>query len=130
MLGCGTVGTGVLRILRDTAELLETRLGRPLAVTAIAVRDSSAERDEVVPTDLLTTDPESIVSHPDVDVVLELMGGVERASELVLQALASGKQVVTANKAMLASDGERLFRQAESSGRDLLFEAAVGAGCR
>ncbi len=127
--GLGTVGTGVLRLLRDNAELVAVRAGRPIAVTAVSARDRTRERD--VPTAGLRwyDDPVALAFDPALDVVVELIGGAEGpARELVQAALAAGKPVVTANKALLALHGAALAQQAGEAGAALAFEAAVAGG--
>ncbi len=128
LLGCGTVGTGVLRILEDNAADIEARLGVPLQVVKIAVSNLDKQRDPVVDPALLTVDPHDVIADPDVDVVIEVIGGYEPARELLLGALAAGKHVVTANKALLARHGAELFRAADEARRDVIFEASVGGG--
>lgn len=123
VLGCGTVGTEVVRGLREQAEELAARSGARLQISAITVRDSSRARDPVVPTELLGTDAHAAVAA--CDVVVELMGGIEPARELILTALRRGVSVITANKALLATHGPELFEAAEAAGSDLFFEAAV-----
>ena len=127
--GLGTVGTGVLRLLRDNAELITARAGRPIAVTAVSARDRTRERD--VPTSGLRwyDDPVALAFDPALDVVVELIGGAEGpARDLVHAALAAGKPVVTANKALLAVHGAALAQQAGETGAALAFEAAVAGG--
>jgi homoserine dehydrogenase len=127
--GLGTVGTGLLRLLRDNAELVSARAGRPIAVTAVSARDRTRERD--VPTAGLRwyDDPVALAFDPALDVVVELIGGAEGpARELVQAALAAGKPVVTANKALLAVHGAALAQQAGEAGAALAFEAAVAGG--
>jgi len=128
MIGCGVVGTGILRLLRDNADTIAQRLGAPIEVRAIAVRDPSKARDEVVPKERVTTDAPSVVGADDVDVVVEVMGGLEPAGALVREALERGKNVVTANKALLAEEGDALLETAEARKVDLYFEAAVAGG--
>jgi len=127
-VGCGVVGTGALEILRSHAKTIEKRLGATLAVEQIAVRDPKRPRSEFVPTELLTDDPFAVVRNPNVDIVVEAMGGLEPAGELIREALDSGKHVVTANKALLAKKGDALFDLARQQGLDLYFEAAVAGG--
>ncbi len=127
--GLGTVGTGVLRLLRDNAELITARAGRPIAVTAVSARDRTRERE--VPTSGLRwyDDPVALAFDPALDVVVELIGGAEGpARDLVHAALAAGKPVVTANKALLAVHGAALAQQAGEAGAALAFEAAVAGG--
>ena len=128
MIGCGVVGQGVLRLLHDNARSIEARLGGKLVVRRIAARDSGKARDPVVPLDLLTYDPQLVLEDPSVDVVVELVGGLEPAGSYVRQALERGQNVVTANKMLLAEHGHELIELAESRGVDLYFEAAVAGG--
>lgn len=128
LLGCGTVGTGVCRILRDNATDIRSRLGVPVEVARIAVANLGKPRDAVVPADRLTTDPREVIEDPDIQVVVEVIGGYEPARELLLEALARGKHVVTANKALLARHGAEVFRAADEAHRDVIFEASVGGG--
>ncbi|GGU53555.1 homoserine dehydrogenase [Lentzea flava] len=123
LLGCGTVGTEVVRLLTDQAEDLTQRIGAPVELAGIAVRRPNKHRE--VPEHLLTTDAAALVSADDVDVVVEVIGGIEPTRGLLLEALKAGKSVVTANKALLAEHGSDLFEAADSSGADLYFEAAV-----
>ena len=124
LLGCGVVGSEVVRLLTSQAEDLAARIGAPLELVAIGVRDVSAERRVPVPRELLTDDLKGLVARVDVDVVVELMGGIEPARDL-LQAIRRGASVVTANKALLAEDGAELYEAADEAGVDLYFEAAV-----
>ncbi|MGB0591285.1 MAG: homoserine dehydrogenase [Myxococcota bacterium] len=128
LLGCGTVGTGVLQIVRDNAADIEARLGVPIEIVRIAVSDRSKPRDSVVPEALLTEDSAEVVGDPEIDVIAEVIGGYEPARQLLLDALSAGKHVVTANKALLARHGAALFRAADAAGRDIIFEASVGGG--
>jgi homoserine dehydrogenase len=122
MLGCGTVGTEVARLLTDQAEDFAARIGTPVELTGIAVRRPNKHRE--VPAELLTTDADSLVES-DVDVVVEVIGGIEPVRSLLLKALRAGKSVVTANKALLAEHGPELYAAADASGADIYFEAAV-----
>jgi homoserine dehydrogenase len=128
MLGCGTVGSAVVRMLAEHGDDIAMRAGVRLAVTRVAVRDADRARDVPLPRDVFTTDPASIVADPDIDVVLEVLGGTEPAKELILASFASGKPVVTANKEVLSTDGKELFDAADAARRDLRFEAAVAGG--
>jgi homoserine dehydrogenase len=127
LLGCGTVGAAVARMLRENADDVTRRVGAQVEVARVAVRDVSRSRDGVDPA-LLTTDAAAVVSDPAIDVVCELMGGSDLAGTLILEAFANGKSVVTANKELLATRGKELFDAAEAADRDLYFEAAVGGG--
>ena len=126
LLGCGTVGSEVARLLTTHADDLAARVGRPLELVGIAVRRTARDRGDL-PVDpaLFTTDAESLATREDVDVVVEVIGGIEPARSLILGALEAGASVVTANKALLAEDGATLFEAAEKHRRDLYFEAAV-----
>jgi homoserine dehydrogenase len=128
LLGLGTVGSGVVKILRQNREVLERRVGIPLHLKRIAVRDLQAKRAADVAPELLTTDPWSIVRDPEVDVVVEVMGGIEPAKSLLLEAAAHGKQLVTANKALLAEAWDDIFAAVTRHGVDLGYEASVGGG--
>jgi homoserine dehydrogenase len=128
ILGLGTVGSGVVKILRQNRQALERRVGGPLRVKRIAVRDLKAKRATEVEAELLTTDPWAVVRDPEIDIVVELIGGIEPAKGLILEAAARGKQVVTANKALLAEAWEEIVGAVTSHGVDLGFEASVGGG--
>jgi homoserine dehydrogenase len=123
LLGCGVVGSQVVRLLDDHAADLAARIGAPLELAGIAVRRPARHPD--VPTHLLTTDAGSLVARDDVDLVIEVIGGIEPARTLLLNALEGGKSVVTANKALLADDGATLHDTAAKAGVDLYYEAAV-----
>jgi homoserine dehydrogenase len=123
LLGCGVVGSQVVRLLDEQAADLAARVGAPLELAGIAVRRPA--RHTEVPTELLTTDAESLVAREDVDLVVEVIGGIEPARSLLLAALNSGKSVVSANKALLADDGATLHDAAAKANVDLYYEAAV-----
>lgn len=125
VLGCGSVGSQVVRLLHEQADDLAARIGAPVELAGVAVRRLDAPRDVEVPADLLTTDAAGLVARPDVDLVIEVIGGIEPARSLILSAFENGASVVTANKALLAEDGPTLFEAAEKAGRDVYFEAAV-----
>jgi homoserine dehydrogenase len=128
LLGLGNVGAGVVRLLVDNAEAIEARLGARLVVKAVAVRDLEKERRVEIDPALLTTDVASVVARDDVEIVCELIGGESLARELVLKTIEAGKQVVTANKALLAVHGDEIYAAAEKAGVDLYYEAAVCGG--
>ena len=128
LLGCGVVGQGILRLLRGNASNLERRLGAPIEVRRVVARDPDKVRGELVPRSIMSFDPASVVDDPDIDIVVEVMGGLEPAGALVQAALERGKSVVTANKFLLAERGQELFELAESKNVDLYFEAAVCGG--
>ncbi|MCC3315568.1 homoserine dehydrogenase [Nocardia africana] len=123
VLGMGNVGTEVVRILREHADDLRSRVGAPVVLRGVAVRRLDVDRD--IPAELLTTDAEALVARDDVDLVVEVMGGIDPARKLILAALNGGKSVVTANKALLADYTGELAAAAEGSRADLYFEAAV-----
>ena len=128
LLGCGNVGAAVIRLLHEHAEDIAMRAGCRLEVTRVAVRDLDRERDVPIPATAFTTDAGSIVDDPAIDIVCELLGGKEPARSLFLAAFAHGKSVVTANKELLANDGEALFEAADAAERDLYLEAALAGG--
>ncbi|WP_409331649.1 homoserine dehydrogenase [Trujillonella humicola] len=123
LLGCGTVGAAVLRLLDEQGDDLAARIGRPVEVAGVAVRRPDRHPD--VPAHLLTTDAHALVTRDDVDLVVEVIGGIEPARTLLLAAFAAGKSVVSANKALLADDGVELHAAAAEAGVDLYYEAAV-----
>jgi homoserine dehydrogenase len=128
LLGCGTVGTGVVKLLRRNAAMLERKLGVPLELVGVADRSLQPDRNLGLTASLITRDSAALIKRPDVDIVVELFGGIEPARELILRALASGKDVVTANKALLAEHGEEIFQAAGKAGLAVGFEASVGGG--
>jgi homoserine dehydrogenase len=125
LLGCGTVGGGVVTILHQEADDVAARTGARLEVTRVAVRDATKARDLPLPASAYVTDPLAVVEADDVDVVVEVMGGREPASRLIRRALELGKPVVTANKELVAHEGPELFAAARAAGVDLAYEAAV-----
>jgi len=125
LLGCGVVGSQVARLIHEQADDLAARIGAPVELAGVAVRRVGLARDVDLPEALLTTDAAGLVAREDVDVVVEVIGGIEPARALILSALEHGASVVTANKALLAEDGASLFAAAERAGRDLYYEAAV-----
>jgi len=124
MLGCGVVGSQVARLLIANKADLSTRAGANLELVKVAVRNPKS-KNYGVPDELLTSDLKSIVNDPQVDLVIELLGGIEPARELILTALKNGKSVVTANKALLAKHGAELYAAADNANVDLYYEAAV-----
>ena len=128
ILGGGTVGGALLQYLIDEQAAIVAKTGLELEVRGVAVRSLSKEREFAIPADLMTDQPERLVDDPAVDLVVEVMGGLEPAGDLVMRALQAGKPVVTANKELVAERGAELIRRAEEKGVSLLFEAAVGGG--
>jgi homoserine dehydrogenase len=125
VLGCGSVGSQVVRLLEEQADDLAHRVGARVELVGVAVRRLDASREVDVDPALLTTDAMGLASRDDVDLVVEVIGGIEPARSLILAALEGGASVVTANKALLAKDGPRLFEAAAKADRDLYYEAAV-----
>ncbi|HEX4868035.1 MAG TPA: homoserine dehydrogenase [Acidimicrobiales bacterium] len=128
VLGCGNVGAPLVELIAEQGDAIEARTGVRLVVTHVAVRDLAKPRPAAIDPALLTTEAEALVHADDVDLVVELIGGVEPARELIRGALKAGKPVVTGNKELLAASGAELFQAAEEAGVDLLFEAAVAGG--
>jgi homoserine dehydrogenase len=128
VLGCGNVGSALCQLVAAERDDIESRTGIRLEVARVAVRSLSKDRGVDLPAEVFTTDAASIVSDPSIDLVVEVLGGIEPARELITEALKAGKPVVTANKELLANVGADLFAVAETAGVDLLFEAAVAGG--
>ena len=128
LIGFGTVGTGVARVLIENAELIRRRVGVPIKLVRIADLDITRDRGIAIPPGVLTTDIQQVLADPRVDIVIELMGGYDLAKRVILDAVQRGKHVVTANKALLAVHGEEIFAAASRQGVDLGFEASVGGG--
>ena len=128
VLGFGTVGAGVVETLQKNGALLAERLGLRLVLRGVADLDLKTDRGVAVDPALLTTDGAALIERPDVDVVVELIGGTGAAKKFILQALRKGKPVVTANKKLLAEHGEEIHRVAEENKTEILFEASVGGG--
>jgi len=128
VLGCGNVGAAFVRLVEQQSSTIELRTGIRLEVVSVAVRNISRDRDVQLPEGLLTRDAHAVVSDPSIDLIVEVIGGIEPARELITAALAAGKPVVTANKELLANVGAELYAAADAAGVDLLFEAAVAGG--
>ena len=128
ILGLGTVGAGAAEVLLSQSALIRARTGIDLRLKKAADLDIDRSFGVEIPREILTTDAKEVLEDPEIDIVIELIGGVTVAKEMTLSALANGKSVVTANKALLAECGEELYAAAESAGRDLWFEAAVAGG--
>jgi homoserine dehydrogenase len=124
MLGCGVVGLQIARLLINNKVDLSSRAGANLELVKISVRDINSKR-EGIPSSLLTTDSNSIVSDPEIDLIIEVIGGIDPAKDLILTAINNGKSVVTANKALLAKHGAQLYEAADKANVDLYYEAAV-----
>lgn len=128
ILGCGNVGAALVDLVAEHADLLEGRAGAPIEVARVAVRDLAKARDVKVASERFTDDAAAVVTDDDVDLVVEVMGGIEPARALITQALRAGKPVVTGNKELIARHGPELFAVAAEAGVDLLFEASVAGG--
>ncbi len=128
LLGLGVVGGGTWHVLQRNAEEISRRAGRQIEITQVAVRDVAKARSKIGEKVDITDDPMSVVSNPRIDIVVELIGGTTVARDLVLQAIAHGKHVVTANKALLATHGGEIFEAASAKGVMVAFEAAVAGG--
>jgi homoserine dehydrogenase len=128
LLGCGTVGTGVAKLLLENKELIRQRVGALLTLKTVADVDIETDRGIQFEKGVFITDAYKVVNDSEIDIVIEMIGGEGIAKDLILKAVDNGKQVITANKALLASQGNALFNAAAEKGVDLAFEAAVG-GC-
>ncbi|UCF22042.1 MAG: homoserine dehydrogenase, partial [Ralstonia sp.] len=131
LLGLGTVGGGTLKVLQRNQEEIRRRAGRGIEVALIAVRNVEKARaivQEAGATVPVVGDPFAVVDSPEIDIVVELIGGYDLTRELVLRAIANGKHVVTANKALLADHGEEIYRTAQENNTGIYYEAAVGGG--
>jgi homoserine dehydrogenase len=128
LLGCGNVGAALVELLQTRGDEIAARTGLRLEASRIAVRSLSRERPVAIADGVLTTDAAAVVTDPSIDVVVEVIGGIEPARTLITDALKAGKPVVTGNKELLANVGAELFATAEAAGVDLLFEAAVAGG--
>ncbi len=128
LLGCGTVGSGVTKLLAKNADEIALKIGSKLEIKKILVKDLSKKRDGGLPSDIFTTRADDILEDPEIEIVVELIGGIEPAKSYILKALSQGKNVVTANKDILAAYGQEIFKLANEKEKDLLFEGSVGGG--
>lgn len=128
LLGLGTVGIGVYRILSKNAVAIQQKVGAPVEIAQVLVRDLTKSRQLDIPQQLLTDDFEAILADESIDIIVELIGGTGVAREYVSKALSQGKSIVTANKDLIAEFGHELYELAETHGGDLLFEGSVGGG--
>ena len=126
MIGFGTIGAGVAKILAGNGEILMQRLGARVELVKVADLDITTDRGVKLAPDVLTTSADEVINHPDIDVVIELIGGYEPARKFLLQAIDQGKHVVTANKALLAKHGDEIFLAASEKGLSIGFEASIG----
>ncbi|MBF0505848.1 MAG: homoserine dehydrogenase [Nitrospirae bacterium] len=128
IIGFGTVGSGTAHILITSADVIRERTGFAVELKRIADLDVTRDRGVKLPAGMLTTDPAAVIDDPDIDIVIELMGGIHPAKEFMIRAIRNGKHVVTANKALLATEGNELFAEAERAGVEIGFEASVAGG--
>ena len=128
LIGFGTVGSGVAKILRERKSLLTEKIGLEINIKKICDKDVVSKRAVSVDKALLTKEAKDIIDDPQIDIVIELIGGIHPAKEFITQALNKGKHIVTANKALLAQEGKELFALAKDRGKNIYFESAVGAG--
>jgi len=128
LIGFGTVGTGVVKVLKENANVLQERLGAEIVLKKIADKDTTRDRGVEIDKSILTTDANDIINDPSINIVIELVGGIEPAKTFILKALNNKKHVVTANKALLSQHGEEIFKTAAKNNVDIGFEASVGGG--
>jgi len=128
LIGFGTIGTGVVKVLKENASVICDKLGCELVLKRVADRDIERDRGVKVDDGVLTTDAKDILNDPDISIVIELVGGTGIAREFIMEALEKGKHVVTANKALLSTHGKDIFKKAAEKGVDIGFEASVGGG--
>lgn len=128
LLGLGTVGTGVVRIVEGHQEDLQSQVGSPIMIEKVLVQNKSKARSIAVSPDKLTEDPWEVIRHPEIDVIVEVMGGISNTKEYILEALSLGKHVVTANKDLMALHGPEILAKAQEHRCDVLYEASVAGG--
>ena len=128
LIGFGTVGSGVVKILQKNSKLIEKRMGAKIVLKRIADIDVKTDRGVKLRAGILTTKADDVIKDPEINIVMELIGGIEPAKTFILKAIQNGKHIITANKALLALHGDEIFRAAHRSGVDVNFEASVGGG--
>lgn len=128
VIGFGTIGSSVVKLLLEKRRLFRQRTGIDLNLMLVCDKDLRSKRDAKVPKSMLTRNALKVIQHPDIDVVVELIGGVHPAKEIVMKSLAAGKHVVTANKLLLAKEGSAIFKKAREVGMEIFFEASVAGG--
>ena len=128
IIGFGNVGSGVIKILRERKSFLSEKLDLEIAVKRVCDKDLSLKRNISVDRQILVADAKEIINDPQIDIVVELIGGIHPAKEFIIESLKKGKNIVTANKALLAQYGHELFALAADKGKNIYFEASVGAG--
>jgi len=128
LIGFGTIGSGVAKFLMERRSLLLERTGIGFNLSLVCDKDLSSKRDANIPKKMLTRDFNRVINDPDIHIIVELVGGIHPAKEIVMKALSKGKHVVTANKLLLAAEGGEIFQKAKDSNREICFEASVGGG--
>lgn len=128
LLGCGTIGSGVFHLIRKNAAALAEAAGKPIRVSRILVKDPDEPRPFEADASLMETDPAAVIEDPEIDIFIEVMGGTEPARDIAVKILSGGRNLVTANKELIATHGRELVEAAEKSGSELRFEASVGGG--
>lgn len=128
LIGFGTVGSGVVKILQKNSKLIEKRMGAKIVLKRIADIDVKTDRGVKLRPGILTTKADDVIKDPEINIVMELIGGIEPAKTFILKAIQNGKHIITANKALLALHGDEIFHAAQHSGVDVNFEASVGGG--
>lgn len=128
LLGVGVVGGGVARVIADKRDELARLIGAPLSIEGALVRDAAKPRDAALPDGVLTTDPARVIDNPDVDIVIEVMGGEQPALDYITRAISQGKHIATANKEVMAKHGASILTAARQQGVQVLFEASVAGG--
>ncbi|MDD5196431.1 MAG: homoserine dehydrogenase [Candidatus Omnitrophica bacterium] len=128
LIGFGNVGSGIIKILRDRKALLSEKTGLEISIKKVCDQDIVSKRNVSLDKAMLTRDARALINDPQIDILIELIGGIHPAKEFIIEALRKGKHVVTANKALLALHGQELFTEAADRGKSIYFEASVGAG--
>jgi len=128
LLGLGIVGTGVAKVLKNNQDSIARKVGKPVELVKVLVSDTKKQRSITLTDGILTDRPEDVLDNPDINIIVEVMGGIEPAKNYIIRALENNKQVVSANKDLIAAHGKELFNVAQSKSNDLLFEASVAGG--
>ncbi|TBR16842.1 homoserine dehydrogenase [bacterium] len=128
LIGFGNVGSGVVEILQENKKLLTAKTGLEISIKKICDKDIASKRLINVDKNILTRDVKQVINDPQIDIIVELVGGINPAKQFIVEALKEGKNIVTANKALLAEEGKEIFARAQDCGKSIYFEASVGAG--
>ncbi|MCL2379144.1 MAG: homoserine dehydrogenase [Defluviitaleaceae bacterium] len=128
ILGLGTVGTGVAKVLINNHDSIAKKVGKPVELVKVLVNDTKKQRSISLPAGVLTDKPQDVLDNPNIDIIVEVMGGIDPTKDYIIKALKNGKQVVSANKDLIATSGKELFNVAKEKNSDLLFEASVAGG--